>query len=175
MLGGGHHGPVRKEDWPKESRHAMMAILMKQLQVTAFFGGSSINLWIVYFALFGIGFTSCNRHDPSVITVRRREPQRVGTCHVYIETIYDDNQPSDTKHRAAFMQTACDVPESALRGPQWWGEGLQPPGFSLDVGDCMPLDGVYYCLEDVVHMESAAFRPVYFVPEHPKGKLRKIR
>ena len=109
-----------------------------------------------------------------MITVRRGEPQRVRTCHVLIDAVYDDKQPTDTKRRTAFIHTACDVPESALHG-QWWGEGLQPPGFSLDVGDCMPPDGMYYCLEDVVHLESATFQPTYFVPEHPKGKLRRIR
>jgi hypothetical protein len=130
--------------------------------------------WLILLVVLGVSFALCNEHDPTLITSRRNEPQRVRTCHVLIDAVYDDKQPTDTKRRTAFIKSACDLPESALQG-QWWGEGLQPPGFSLDVGDCMPLDAVYYCLEDVVHMESATFRPTYFKPEHPNGKLRQIR
>jgi len=131
--------------------------------------------WFSCVLVLGTGLTSCNGKDPSLISIRIREPQRVGTCHVFMDAVYDDKQPTDTKRRIAFIHTACDVPESALQGQQWWGDGSQPPGFSLDVGDCMPLGGVYYCLEEVVHMQSATFRPTYFKPEHPKGKLRRIR
>ena len=117
---------------------------------------------------------ACDRSDPQAITIRPRQAHRVKTCHVFMDTVYDDHLPTGRERRTAFLQTICDVPESALH-KQWWGEGLPPPGFSLDVGDCMPLDGVYYCLEDVAHLESATFRPRYIKPEHPKGKLRHIR
>jgi hypothetical protein len=125
--------------------------------------------------IVGVALMSCSEKDSSLVTIRVREPKRLDTCHVLLHTVYDDTQPTDTKRRTAFIHTACDVPESVLKGPQWWGEGSLPPGFSLDVGDCMPLGGVNYCLEDVVHMQSATFKPTYFKPEHPKGKLRRIR
>lgn len=141
------------------------------MNVTEFASGSSMRMFIllVVFSIFG-----CNRTDPQLVTIRRREPQRLKSCHIFIDTVYDDQLPTGKNRRTAFIQTACDVPESALKG-QWWGDGLPPPGFSLDVGDCMPVESVYYCLEDVVHMESATFRPTYLKPEHPKGSLRRIR
>lgn len=129
----------------------------------------------LYVFIGGIALTSCSEKDSSLVTIRVREPKRVDTCHVFVDTVYDDTQPTDTKRRTAFIHTVCDVPESAIKEPQWWGAGSLPPGFSLDVGDCMPLGGVYYCLEGVVHMQSATFKPTYFKPEHPKGKLRRIR
>jgi hypothetical protein len=118
---------------------------------------------------------SCGQADPQLVVIRKREPQRVKECNVFIDTVYDDHLPTGQKRRAAYMTTACGVPESALKGQWWWGDGAQPPGFSLEVGDCMPLDGIYYCLEDVVHMESATFRPTYLKSDHPKAALRRIR
>jgi hypothetical protein len=116
---------------------------------------------------------SCEKPDPQLVHLRMREPQRMNGCHVFLDSVRDDHEHGKPIRRA-FLQTACGVPESALAG-QWWGDGLQPPGFSLDLGDCMPLDDIYYCLEDLVHYESARFRPTYRKPEHPKGKLRRIR
>jgi hypothetical protein len=128
------------------------------------------------FACCVVSLAACSRPiDPEAITIRVREPQRVKECNVFINTVYDDHLPTGRARRTVYMTTACGVPESALKGQWWWGDGAQPPGFSLDVGDCMPLDGIYYCLEDVVEMESATFRPTYLKPEHPKGKLRRIQ
>jgi hypothetical protein len=127
----------------------------------------------IFLLIAAVMFASCNQSDPQRIIVRIREPQRVNDCHVYLDSVQDD-QEHGKPIRRAFLLTACGVPESALKG-QWWGNGLQPPGFSLDIGDCMPLEDTYYCLEDLHHYESATFRPTYFKPEHPKGKLRRIR
>lgn len=117
---------------------------------------------------------SCSQQDPELVTFYRREARQLRNCQIFIDTIYDDKLPSGRPRRTAFMQTACDIPESSTT-EQWWGSGPKPPGFSLDVGDCMPIDGTYYCLEDVKHMISATFRATYLKPEHPKGNLRRIR
>ncbi len=120
-----------------------------------------------------MGIPSCKKHDPTLITIRRHEPQQLRTCQIFIDIIYDDHHPTGEPRRTAFMHTACDV--SLPLREQWWGSGPKPPGFSLDVGDCMPIESVYYCLEDVVDMESATFRATYLKPEHFKGNLRRLR
>lgn len=125
--------------------------------------------------VFLLAFTlvGCKEKDSSVIVVRQREATAIKNCRVYIDVIYDDHHPTGRERRTAFLHTACDVSASSSN-ENWWGNGAEPPGFSLDVGDCMPLEDVYYCLEDVVAMESATFRPTYMKPEHPKGSLRRI-
>lgn len=127
-----------------------------------------------FILLATITLMSCDKADPQLVNIRMREPQTVNGCHVFLDSVRDD-QEHGKPIRRAFLQTACGVPESALKGKSWWGDGLQPPGFSLDIGDCMPLEDKYYCLEDLIHYDSATFRPTYVKPEHPKGKLRRIR
>ena len=129
-----------------------------------------------FLLLAAVMVVSCDQADPlpQVVVIRMREPQRVNGCNVYIDSTYDEHKRGNPR-REAYVQTACGVPESALKGQWWWGDGLQPPGFNLFIGDCMPLESIYYCLEDVVHYDSATFRPTYVKPEHRKGNLRRIR
>lgn len=117
---------------------------------------------------------SCEKPDPNLINLRVREPIRLNDCNVYLDSVRDDHEHGRPIRRA-FLQTACGVPEAAIHGQWWWGEGPQPPGFSLDIGDCMPLTDTFYCLEDLAHYDFATFRATYTKPEHPKGKLRRIR
>jgi hypothetical protein len=130
----------------------------------------------ILLVLTALMLPSCNNaeQDPHVFIVRVREPQRINGCNVYIDSTHDDHVRGKPR-RNAYMQTICGVPESTLKGQWWWGDGLQPPGFALGIGDCMPLDNIYYCLEDVVHYESAKFRATYEKPDHPKGNLTRIR
>lgn len=119
---------------------------------------------------------SCDQPDPQppLLVLHPREPQHVNGCNVYLEAAHEDHFRGKPI-RDVYMQTACGVPESALKGKWWGGDGLQPPAFNLYIGDCMPLHGIYYCLEDIEHYKSATFRPMYVKPDHPKGELRLIR
>lgn len=129
-----------------------------------------------FLLLAAVLLVGCDKPDPQpqVLILLPRKPQHVNGCNVYLEAAFDEHLRGKPR-REVYMQTACGVPESALEGQWWWGDGLQPPGFNLFIGDCMPLHGIYYCLEDIEHYNSATFRPMYVKPEHPKGKLRRIR
>jgi len=124
--------------------------------------------------LAAVLLVSCKNADPQLLILRPREPQRVKDCNVYLEQVRDDHERGKPVRRT-FLQVVCGVPESTLEGKWWWGDGLKPPGFSLEIGDCMPVGDTYYCLEDVSDYESATFRPTYLKPEHPKGNLWRIR
>jgi hypothetical protein len=129
-----------------------------------------------FLLLAAVLLVSCYQPDPQpqLLILRVRQPQRVNGCNVYLEAAHEDHFRGKPI-RDVYMQTICGVPESTLTGKWWWGDGLQPPGFALGIGDCMPLDNIYYCLEDLVHYESATFRPMYEKPDHPKGNLTRIR
>jgi len=92
---------------------------------------------------------------------------------VLLNDVTDDHVRGNPR-RSAFLQTQCGVAEAALKEKKWWGDTFEPPGFAIRVGDCMPLDDVYYCLEDVVDGESATFRPTYLKPKHPLGNLQRL-
>lgn len=118
--------------------------------------------------LVAAALIACGRAGSSAVTLQKGKAEHVHGCNVLL----DDARVGDVQR--AFMHFACGAPESAIREKQWWGDGLEPPGFTIDVGDCMPLEDVYYCLEGVVHEESATFKATYKKPKHPKGNLQRI-
>ena len=113
---------------------------------------------------------ACGRAEPSLVMVSKGKVSRINGCHVLL----DDARGSGATGRA-MMHFACKAPESALDSKQWWGDGFEPPGFTIDPGDCMPLDDVYYCLETITQGESATFRATFKKPVHPLGNLERIR
>jgi len=119
--------------------------------------------------IIAIAIGGCGRAESVDVTLQKGTVARVNGCHVLL----DDARVGDGVRRA-FMHFACGAPESALHEPRWWGDGDQPPGFTVDVGDCMPLDQIYYCLEAVAHEQSATFKATYKKPQHPKGNLQRL-
>jgi hypothetical protein len=124
-------------------------------------------LWVV------VTLTACERADPQDVVLYKGKPQRMNECHVLLNDVTDDRVRGKPR-RSAFLQSQCGVPEKALQEKNWWGDTFEPPGFAIRVGDCMPLDDVYFCLEDVADGKSATFRATYVKPKHPLGNLQRL-
>lgn len=122
---------------------------------------------------FVMTIVGCGNPDSQGIVIYKGKPQRVNECHVLLNDAADDHVRGKSR-RSAFMQTQCGVPEAALKEAKWWGDSFEPPGFAIRVGDCMPLDNVYYCLDDVVEGKSATLRATYIKPTHPLGNLQRL-
>ncbi|MDC0748226.1 hypothetical protein [Polyangium mundeleinium] len=116
---------------------------------------------------------ACARTESPVVTVEKGKVARINGCHVLLDEAYEAY--GARRAPRALMHFACGVPESALGEKEWWGQSHQPPGFTIDVGDCMPLDNTYYCLESVVDAASATFRATYKKPTHPLGNLERMQ
>ena len=74
----------------------------------------------------------------------------------------------------AAMHFACNVPESALKQEQWWGDQPRPLGFTAAVGDCLLLGETFYCVEDV-QLGEATFKATYKWTTRDHNHLEMIR
>lgn len=115
----------------------------------------------------------CGSPDSQSVVIHKGKPQRINDCHVLLNDVTDDRIRGNPR-RSAFMQTQCGVTETALNEKKWWGDTFEPPGFAIRVGDCLPLENVYYCLEDVAEGKSATIRATYIKPKHPLGNLQRL-
>jgi len=116
-----------------------------------------------------VGLAACGHADPTIFKLERGKVAHVNGCNVLV-----DYARAEDGIRRATMRYACGAPEAAINNEEWWGTQPQPLMFTVDVGDCMVMDTTYYCLEEIVHAESATFRATYKKPTHPLGNLKRI-
>lgn len=72
-----------------------------------------------------------------------------------------DQARADNELTLVAVRYACGVDAAAVEADQWWGSRDTPLAFTMSPGDCLLLDGTYYCLEAVAHERSGTFRPRY--------------
>jgi len=101
-------------------------------------------------------FSGCSRSENATFTLEGKDVVRVNGCHLSLDHVRN----SDGIRRAG-LRYACGAPESAIREEQWWGNQPRPLLFTVDAGDCILLDTMYYCLEDTEHARSATFKAKY--------------
>jgi hypothetical protein len=113
---------------------------------------------------------ACERTGQTVFVLDRGKAVHVNGCNVF--THYARN---DADIQRATMRYVCGASPDTINDQKWWGDKPEPLMFTVDVGDCMLMAESYYCLEDVVHAESATFRVAYKKPSHPLGNLERVR
>jgi hypothetical protein len=107
------------------------------------------------FSLFVLTFLGCGRSEPERFTLYQDQVKRVEGCHLVMSA-----GPGKGKVPFAAMEFVCNVPESALKEKQWWGDQPQPLGFTAAIGDCLLLGQTFYCVEDV-KLGEATFKATY--------------
>jgi hypothetical protein len=82
---------------------------------------------------------------------------RESGCHVNLMLIryFKDGSPMGD------FRFVCDVPESALKEKNWWGDQTQPMMNSLAVNDCMRLKKTWYCVESIEPGKSATLKATF--------------
>lgn len=113
---------------------------------------------IVLMAVFAV---ACRRDEraevagPAEFTIQVDKVERINGCHIRLIRAGGDH----SLH--AELRYACGVPGSALTEERWWGDKSEPPLFGMADGDCLLLDTIFYCLEEVTFGKSASFKATY--------------
>ncbi|MRG97340.1 hypothetical protein [Polyangium spumosum] len=116
-----------------------------------------------------VAASACGRSESNQFTLEAGKVARVESCHLRM----DHTVLRDDVHYAALAYT-CDVPASALNEKSWWGDKPQPLGFSMNLGDCLPLDTAYYCVE-AIEEGKASLEATYKKPRKAEQHLERIR
>lgn len=111
----------------------------------------------------------CKPSEPEQFILHQGEVKRVEGCHLLMSA----GPGKDTVPFAA-MRFVCDVPESALKQEQWWGDKPQPLSFAAAVGDCLLLGERFYCI-DKVKLGEATFKATYKWATKQHDHLEMIR
>jgi hypothetical protein len=105
--------------------------------------------------------TACGRAEraevaePTEFTIQVDKVERINGCHIRLIHAGGDYG------LFAELRYACGVPSSALTEERWWGDKSEPPLFAMEDGDCLLLDTIFYCLEEVTFGKSASFKATY--------------
>ena len=106
--------------------------------------------------LFALIAAACGRTESTEkLTLEMRKVERINECHV----ILDD--AGGNVDISVGLRFACGVPSSALTENNWWGDQAEPSGFTIQVGDCVSLNRIFYCLEEIEPGKSASFKATY--------------
>ncbi|MDI1481198.1 hypothetical protein [Polyangium sp. y55x31] len=121
------------------------------------------------YMLVVLALVSCARGEPTEVTLELEKPTRVNGCNVFLDEALRQDP------LVAYLSHACDVPESALKEENWWGEGPKRPWTGMHVGDCVRLGNRFYCLEAIEPGESATLKATYEILHHRRiDHLRPI-
>lgn len=105
--------------------------------------------------LFAVLTASCSRAEPPGFTLQEGKVERIDGCHLLM------TNAGGTRSLHAELRYACGVPSSALAEERWWGDRTPPVPFGLGIGDCLRLETLVYCVEDVQFGQSASFKATY--------------
>ena len=114
--------------------------------------------------MIAIGISGCGPSDPSNVSLVVGKAQRVNGCHILLHHALAHTPP------IADVSYVCGVSESAVNEKNWWGNGTQPPAFSVSVGDCVRLDETFYCVKEIEPGKSISIRATY-KQKHRNGEL----
>lgn len=115
---------------------------------------------------------SCTDRKPTgaVFTVVQGGVTHVNGCNVAVHRI-----EAQGELRRVRVQYACGVSPVVEKDAKWWGEQPQPLMFTVDLGDCMLMQEIYYCMDELHDGQSVTFRATYKKPRHPLDNLERIR
>lgn len=91
--------------------------------------------------------SACHRSESTFITIEQGAVERVNGCHVSVDSV---NSNPKYANPFAYFRVACDVPESALKEKNWWGNRPEPLMNTLKLDGCVRLQDTFYCAK---HME----------------------
>jgi hypothetical protein len=104
-------------------------------------------------------FAACGRSESSkleTVTIEQGAVTRLNGCHVSMDAV--NSNPKYPKP-FAYLRFVCDVPESALNEKNWWGQQPQPLMLTLELGECLRLDKIFYCAKLMEPGKSATLEP----------------
>jgi hypothetical protein len=110
---------------------------------------------LLLFAIFAAACSRAETAEPAGFTLREGRVERVNGCHLLMTNAGGQH----SLH--AEIRFACNVPSSALTEERWWGDQNAPEVIGAGVGDCLRLETLIYCVDDVKLGKSASFKATY--------------
>jgi hypothetical protein len=110
---------------------------------------------LLLFAIFAAACSRAETAEPTGFTLREGRVERVNGCHLLMTNAGGQH----SLH--AEIRFACNVPSSALTEERWWGDQNAPEVIGAGVGDCLRLETLIYCVDDVKLGKSASFKATY--------------
>ncbi len=102
--------------------------------------------------------SACQSAESKVVTLEQGVIARVNGCHVSVDGVnYNPKYPNPF----VYFRHACDVPESALKEKNWWGNQPEPLMNTLKLGACVRLDDTYYCAKKMEPGKSVTLEATY--------------
>ena len=128
------------------------------------------NMRLLPLMLIALLAAACGRAETTTkFTLEPRKVERVNECHIILDAAGGNDGTF------VGLRFACDVPSSALAEKNWWGDQAEPLGFTIEVGDCVNLNRIFYCLEKIDPGESASFKATYKQLRHDTELLEEIQ
>ena len=128
------------------------------------------NKTLLFTFLLSVIFAGCARSGAKSITLLRGQAQRIDDCNLMLD--FAPVSPSGVPF--ADMRFVCGAPESALKEKEWWGNQAEPLAFNMTLGDCLPLQTTYYCIEAIEPGSSATLKATYQKPRRPEYMLKRL-
>jgi hypothetical protein len=117
--------------------------------------------FLLLFALFA---AACNRpaEPPYFFILHRSQVALKMGCDVVLD---------DATSQNVTLRYACMVPIDERTEERWWGNRPEPTPITMKVGDCLRLEIIYYCVEEIDPGKSVSFRPTYTPESYDNGDL----
>jgi hypothetical protein len=110
---------------------------------------------LLMFAVFAMACSRAETAKPAGFTLREGKVERVHGCHLLMTNAGGQH----SLH--AEIRFACNVPSSALAEERWWGDQNGRQVIGVGVGDCLRLESLIYCVDDVKLGQLASFKATY--------------
>ncbi len=123
---------------------------------------------LLLFALFALFAAACDRpSEPSNLFVLHRSQVALKMgCNVVLD---------DATSQRVTLRHACRVPLVEETKERWWGNRAEPTPITMKVGDCLLLEFIYYCVEEIDPAKSVSLRPTYMLESYDGDLIRRFR
>ncbi len=114
----------------------------------------------------------CQQSESSFVTIEQGAVARVNGCHVSIDGVnFNPKYPNPF----LYFRYVCDVPESALKEKNWWGNKPEPLGMSLSHRGCVRFDKVFYCAKKMEPGKYVTFERSFQVEDRDVAIIEPIQ
>jgi hypothetical protein len=105
-------------------------------------------------AALALWLGACNDNE-NLFHLEVGEIARLGDCNLVV----DFAQAEASKFVG--VRYSCGVPVVARDEKNWWGSQVPPLAFTIDLGDCLKLEGTWYCVTEIEGGRGATIMATY--------------
>ena len=80
----------------------------------------------------------------------------------------------DATSQNVTLRYACRVPHDEETKERWWGNRPEPTPITMRVRDCLLLEFIYYCVEEIDPGKSVSLRRTYMLESYDGDLIRRF-